>query len=187
MIATSFHCTDLNNGDTEPCDHSDGRRYAILGAHNLDDDTDIQNIPIIKVESPPGRYYQPDVQDSHDFAIAVLKEPAKLNNKGNKGIVYSKLYIHSSVLPICLPKANEWKVAGKTAYAAGWGMTGFEERNPSLQFVKLIVSKKKYLAHKMFGTNIYNSRGEYTDPCQGDSGKHHLKYIKFHCFKEVHS
>ena len=85
LIATSFHCTDKKKGDVEPCDHSDGRRYAILGAHYLAGPEGKHNqytIPIIDIESPPGRYYRKDVEESHDFALAVLKHAAKWSSKG---------------------------------------------------------------------------------------------------------
>ena len=39
-----------------------------------------------------------------------------------------------------------------------------------LKRVNLKVSKKKFKHTKMFGTNLEFKRGEWQDPCSGDSG-----------------
>ena len=89
----------------------------------------------------------------------MLKYPAKLSDK---------------VLPVCLPKPNQFKIAGRRGYAAGWGMVDKEEVNaeqsPVLHFVDLEVSKKEFKTYKMFGTVTAKVNGTWKDVCKGDSG-----------------
>ena len=125
FVATAFHCTSFD-GKT-PCDHSDGKRVAVIGAHSTKDDA--ERISIIKVLYPPNI-------SSHDFAICVLKHPAKWSHK---------------VQPICLPPPNK-DFYGLETVAAGWGMTRFGFTSPNLLKVDLIVDKK-YSPQK-FGTKL---------------------------------
>ena len=94
---------------------------------------------------------------SHDFAICILKHPAKWSRK---------------VQPICLPPPNEDFYGFKTV-AAGWGMNQFDifESTPTnLHKVSLTVDKK--FSPTTLGTKLEkNSGGLYKDACAGDSGK----------------
>ena len=90
----------------------------------------------------------------------VLKEPAKLSPK---------------VQPICLPPP-EAQYGGLDAVTAGWGRYAPEhvsrQHSPVLRKVTLKVSKKVYRHHYFFGTELNkNGKGEWMDPCRGDSGK----------------
>ena len=91
----------------------------------------------------------------------VLKEPAKLSPK---------------VQPICLPPPKA-QYGGLNAVAAGWGRFAPDHVNsqlasPVLRKVTLKVSKKVYRHHYLFGTELNkNGKGEWMDPCRGDSGK----------------
>ena len=85
LIATAFHCTDDNNGDPYvPCDHSDGKRVAVIGAHDISSTNEESQftIPIIDVQSPPDRKLRFKVPDSHDFAVAILKYPVTWSTHG---------------------------------------------------------------------------------------------------------
>ena len=143
-----------------PCDHSDGGRLAVLGRHTfkLSKLERYYTIPIIDVKYPPHQFLTND-NLSHDFAMLVLKEPAKWSQN-----------IH----PICLPQQDE-EFGGETATAAGWGRTApkeiSEDQSTKLKSVNLIVSDKKYKHTKMFGTELSTQKDEYKDACSGDSGQ----------------
>ena len=102
----------------------------------------------------------------HDFAIFILKRPAKFSSK---------------ISPICLPKHNE-DFAEKRAVAAGWGQATpsrvSKRQSQVLRKVWLTVDYKKYKHYKMFGTKTVKKNGIYQDPCVGDSGKIHVVEAK---------
>jgi len=172
IVVTSYHCAvgihpvwdyETNEEVYKPCDHSDGKRKAFLGRHEFlpSQVGTYQAIPIIDVRYPPNADEDVEENNSHDFAIYILKYPAQ----------FSKY-----VMPICLPKnAGEMqKYYGKKAIAAGWGQTRRQYGGPQstlLQKVELEVDKKRYKHYKMFGTKTErNNNGIYKDPCRGDSG-----------------
>ena len=165
-MLTAHHCTTGSdrNGKSEdtPCDHSDGKRVAVLGRHRFNLPAMWEGrytiIPIIKVLAPPdGKWKSWDV-DSHDFALLVLKHPAKITN---------------NVGPICLPEPNA-EFGGQKAIAAGWGRTNgpsiSTHQSPVLKKVNLTVSNKIYSHDKIFGTKVSKLDNLYQDPCSGDSG-----------------
>ena len=57
--------------------------------------------------------------------------------------------------------------AGKTAVAAGWGMTADKRvrrgQSHSLQYVELTVSESQYKQMKLFGTRVRKENGNITD------------------------
>jgi V8-like Glu-specific endopeptidase len=156
LILTAYHCTyhPVKDKGDKPCDHSDGKRLAVLGSHefNLDDSTTYTHIPIIDVKYPENQGLKKG-DKFHDFAMLVLKEPAKFSD---------------FIKPICLPQQDE-DYGGKTAIAAGWGLYAHAHA-PVLQRVNLTVSTKKYKHTKMFGTELHKNLGEFQDTCSGDSG-----------------
>jgi hypothetical protein len=161
-VLTAYHCTynkDKESGD-KPCDHSDGKRLAVLGQHEIkkEEINSYYTIPIIEVKYPPNQLLNQSDTESHDLAMLILKEPAVLSKK---------------VSLICLPNKNE-DFSGQGAIAAGWGRTDVpevsEEPSPLLKYVKLQVSRKKFKHKKMFGTELEKLQNRYQDPCSGDSG-----------------
>lgn len=163
LVLTAFHCTrDKNISFDKPCDHSDGKRVAVLGQPNIFDSSTSLEVPIIQVYYPPNAGLDSDMGniEDHDFAMVFLKTPVKFTK---------------NIQPICLPKQGQ-EFSGETVTTAGWGLFR-PDRNlsPILRKVNLTVSSKKYAHKKMFGTELRkNERGIYMDPCAGDSGKVHL-------------
>lgn len=84
LIATSFHCTDKKKGDRVPCDHSDGERYALIGAHDIKNKAEKYSykIPVMDVRSPPKRKLNKKNPETHDFAIAILQYPVTWTDQG---------------------------------------------------------------------------------------------------------
>ena len=164
-MLTAHHCTtgsDRYGKSDTPCDHSDEQRVAVLGTHMFNT-RDLwagryRTIPIIKVLAPPDGKWKSWDEDSHDFALLVLKHPAKITN---------------NVAPICLPEPNA-EFGGQKAIAAGWGRTNGPSisihQSPVLKKVNLTVSKKIYSHDKIFGTKVSKLDNLYQDPCSGDSG-----------------
>jgi len=161
VVLSAFHCTVTIGGPSnQPCDHSDGKRLAVLGRHvfnhNLIDT--YEKIPVIQVLAPPHAYLRNHDDRTHDFALLVLQYPAKF---------------HSKVRPICLPEPYA-EFGGQRAIAAGWGRFAKPSVNtgqsPFLRMVQLGVSPKRYRHTKMFGTVLSTKEDEYQDPCSGDSG-----------------
>ena len=66
----------------EPCDHSDGRRYAIIGAHELMRPRSKHlRISIIDVLTP--KIVKDRLSDYfHDFALCILELPVQWTDKG---------------------------------------------------------------------------------------------------------
>ena len=169
LVLSSYHCTWTNKtppyDGSAPCDHSNEERVAVLGAHKVNvwavpNNPSYYTIPIIDVRYPKHgkQVIKEEDINTHDFAILVLKYPAKLSDK---------------VQPICLPKQGltYW---GSKARAAGWGMhkKGSEKQSYFLRTVSLRVSKKSYDHYSFIGTELKkNEKGEYMDPCGGDSGE----------------
>ena len=85
-----------------------------------------------------------------------------------------QIIIPSPVAPICLPKPDQ-EFTGVTAVAAGWGRYAppdvSSRQSKVLRWVNLVVSAKRYTAHKMFGTILSMLGNKYVDVCSGDSGK----------------
>ena len=161
IVLTAHHCTTNHfEESTKSCDHSDERRIAILGT-NIIYEEDIPNyytIPVVEVRSPPNAWLTHDDFDSHDFAMAILKHPAKYDDY---------------VRPICLPHLNA-EHGGKFATAAGWGKTDrpsiSRHQSPRLKSVRLEVDSWKYMHTLMFGTLLSKKYNKYQDPYSGDSG-----------------
>jgi len=173
FVLTASHCvTDSDESDTKPCDHSDGQRIVILGQNQLTPEQlrrgNLYNISIIGVTAPPNAGLDPHDKhyEYHDFAMYILKKPARFSNK---------------VQPICLPIQGT-DYSGIPAVAAGWGRYMAEDKttkltsimtkkqSPKLRRVDLIVSRHKFKHYKMFGTLVEKKDGEWQDPCAGDSG-----------------
>ena len=75
---------------------------------------------------------------------------------------------------ICLPPFDG-NYGGMQAVAAGWGRFAPSHINhyqsPVLRKVALKVSNKTYKHRHYFGTELnQNAKGEWMDPCVGDSG-----------------
>ena len=93
IIVSSFHCTvNLKKDEMKSCDHSDRKRLAIIGAHNVDMTKVLVNkkyrntllaIPIIDVMSPSHSGFSHDDNKSHDFAIMILEKPVQWNKKAS--------------------------------------------------------------------------------------------------------
>jgi len=170
VILSAFHCTiPPPLTATEPCDHSDGKRLAILGRHEIHQNNirNYKTIPVINVLAPeypklnnPFAGYSSGLvfsgYSAHDFALLLLQHPARYTSK---------------VSPICLPDPGA-EFGGLKATAAGWGRTGTDSVNqsPVLKAVELTVSPKEYRHKKMFGTELSKKDNVYQDPCSGDSG-----------------
>jgi len=167
VVLSAYHCTVTMGGPSkQSCDHSDGKRLAVLGSHvfKYQHLNTYEKIPVIQVLAPPHAPLDPlihrGIQDyrSHDFALLVLQYPAKFHNK---------------VSPICLPEPYA-EFGGQRAIAAGWGRFAKPSVNvyqsPFLRMVELSVSPKRYRHTKMFGTVLTKKEDEYQDPCSGDSG-----------------
>merc|ERR1719431_2176680 len=160
VILSAFHCTikppftDI----TEPCDHSDGKRLAIFGRHEIHQNNirNYNTIPVINVLAPEYPKLEFPTYLAHDFALLILQRPARYTSK---------------VSPICLPEPGA-EFGGLQATAAGWGRTGTDSVNqsPVLKAVELTVSPKQYYHKKMFGTELSKKDNVYQDPCSGDSG-----------------
>ena len=160
IIASAYHCA-VRIGATEPCDHSDRKRIAVLGVHDYEltseEDPNVQIIPIIDVLYPPNPGLTVEDFMSHDFALFKLEKPAKITE---------------FVSTICLPGVGD-RFGGKKAWAAGFGLYSRNSMKPSpvLRKVELTVSSKVYQHTKFFGTELSrNSLGLFKDPCRGDSG-----------------
>ena len=161
-MVTAYHCTYYPGHDKIPCDHSDGKRLAILGHHTISHgsiDDSYYTIPIIDIIYPQGAPLSGSDNESHDFAVGILQYPATWSEK---------------VQPICLPSQDQ-EFAGRIAVAAGWGR--FEpahvtpQHSPTLQVVRLTVSRRIFDHYKMLGTELkMNDENDFMDPCAGDSG-----------------
>lgn len=161
LLISAYHCTyNKKDGTEKPCDHSDGKRLAVLGRHKIEGrkTKSYFGIPIIDVKYPPNQRISSRNFKSHDLAILVLKDP----------IVYS-----SKIRPICLPTKDE-EFYGRSVTTVGWGRTGApkvnKKQSPVLKWLQLKVSEKRYKHKKMFGTELNKVQQKYQDPCSGDSG-----------------
>ena len=161
MVLSAYHCTvTIGDPSNQACDHSDGKRLAVLGSHVFQYQHlhTYEKIPVIQVLAPPHAHLDPYDDRTHDFALLVLQYSAKFHNK---------------VSPICLPEPYA-EFGGQRAIAAGWGRFAKPSVNtgqsPFLRMVPLGVSPKRYRHTKMFGTVLSKREHEYQDPCSGDSG-----------------
>merc|ERR1712142_293859 len=164
IVLTAFHCT-VTIGDrwaTKPCDHSDGKRMAILGANTINmydvkyNPSKYNMIPVVEARNPPNAPFMSWTLKSHDFAMLVLKYPAKYDEY---------------VRPICLPYPGA-EYGNRVAIAAGWGRTGHNSghTSPKLKAVYLKVNPKQYEHRYIFGTFTVKKDNKWQDPCGGDSG-----------------
>ena len=178
IIASAFHCTVKSSvSKKKSCDHSDGKRVAIIGAHDVYTESSLK-ISITDIKAPPNVPFNQYKKESNDFALMILKDPVQWNEKG-KYILNICIMLPSnnfSVGPICLPAPNQ-EFDEKVVIAAGWGRfaphTQNESQSTRLQVVPLKVSPKRYTAVKMFGTYLSkNKEGVTQDVCSGDSGNH---------------
>jgi len=162
LVLSAYHCTyhPESEDTSKPCDHSDGRRLAVLGQHEFHHEkiASYYTIPIIDVKYPPNQLFRLGTYDSHDFAVLVLSTPAQFS---------------PTIQPICLPQQGQ-DFSGVTAVAAGWGRYASPDISKSqstfLRAVSLPVSSKKYKHFNFFGTKTVKIGGIYQDPCSGDSG-----------------
>ena len=161
VILSAYHCAvHPDSVTTLACDHSDGKRVAVLGRHKiiLKNLTNYDTVPIIKVLFPPRAWLYDSDYESHDFALFVLKHRVRYTSK---------------VSPICLPEPNA-EYGGLKAVAAGWGRTNPDyistKQSPVLRSVELTVSDMVYKHKKIFGTKVSKEDDQYKDPCSGDSG-----------------
>ena len=158
LIATAAHCTDAEPSEYVACDHSDKKRYAVLGAHEISFNvTNLYTIPVIDIELPPHAFFRETDPESHDFAIAILETPATLSD---------------FVLPICLPKINLEVEPGTVGYTAGWGLHDFKDQSTSkfLRFVDVEVIGLRENKHMIYTTVNKTVNGTWKDDCSGDSG-----------------
>jgi len=167
VVLSAFHCTvNARKSHTESCDHSDGKRLAVLGRHEILPHimSSYKTIPIIKVFTPPNAPFTLNDDKSHDFSLLLLKHPAEYSSK---------------VSPICLPEPHA-EFGGLKATAAGWGITDYvkKEQSPVLKSVDLTVDPVEYRHNKMFGTKLSMKENQYQDPCSGDSGGPLMYYNK---------
>ena len=159
VVLTAHHCTTPPRSGV-PCDHSDEKRLAILGRIDIErsDYHKYYTIPVVEVRVPPNGGLNPYNDDSHDFAMVILKHPAKYSDW---------------VRPICLPHPGV-EYGGMWAQAAGWGRTDVpsvtRSQSPTLKVVWLKVNPRKYRHKFMFGTYLMKKGGVFQDPCSGDSG-----------------
>jgi len=161
VVLSAYHCTvAIGSPSNQPCDHSDGKRLAVLGRHVFEYhliDT-YETIPVIQVSAPPHAPLVTHDDRTHDFALLLLQYPARY---------------HSRVSPICLPQPNA-EYGGLGAIALGWGRFAkpsvSKMQSPVLRMVQLTVSPKRYRHTKIFGTKLSMKEGLYQDPCSGDSG-----------------
>merc|ERR1712142_112402 len=162
-VLTAHHCT-VPIGATSTCDHSDGRRIAVLGTNIINiyelfnNPAKYYTIPVVDVRAPPNAKLRYGNFASHDFAMLILKYPAKYDE---------------FVRPICLPNLNA-NYGNRFAKAAGWGRTeapsGSQHQSPRLKAVQLKVNPKMFRHRLMFGTFLVKEQNVYQDPCSGDSG-----------------
>jgi len=169
VLLSAFHCTtNPRKSFTESCDHSDGKRLAVLGRHEILPHrmSSYKTIPVIKVFTPPNAPFTGNDDKSHDFSLLLLKHPAHYSSK---------------VSPICLPEPHA-EFGGLKATAAGWGRTDkpsvSRRQSPVLKSVDLTVDPMEYRHKKMFGTKLSMKENQYQDPCSGDSGGPLMYYNK---------
>jgi len=157
VVLSAFHCaTKLHGRSDRVCDHSDGKRLALVGRHNQY--WGGEAVPIIKAHHPPNAELWAHQLSSHDFLLYELARP----------VVFS-----DTVGTICLPEPGA-DFSGEKVIAAGWGRTDgpsiSTDQSPVLKAVELRVSRRKYQHKYLFGTEVIKKDGKYQDPCSGDSG-----------------
>ena len=89
LIASSYHCAIRKTSPDKHCDHSDRKRIAIIGAHEIDlrKATRHYTIPIIQVFYPDGAKFRANDPESHDFALMLLEKPVQFGPKGWSGVI----------------------------------------------------------------------------------------------------
>ena len=94
IIASAFHCTVKSSvSKKKSCDHSDGKRVAIIGAHDVYTESSLK-ISITDIKAPPNVPFNQYKKESNDFALMILKDPVQWNEKG-KYIL--NIYAHASI------------------------------------------------------------------------------------------
>merc|ERR1719489_644738 len=169
-VLTAYHCAILR-GEKKPCDHSDGKRIALMGQNEWAPNNGTSRgitMPITGIIFPKNAGFSKRDKDfkDHDFAIYVLEDPVKFRN---------------DILPICLPPQGA-SFGGVKAVAAGWGKFALNDNknpwtnmeSPLLKRINLRVSSTAYKHEKMMGTLVEgpaaSGKGEWQDPCAGDGG-----------------
>jgi len=162
IVLSAHHCTTSYGcySQCKPCDHSDGKRIAVVGSTEIYNER-LWKYPyyrVVDVRTPPNGWLVYGDYESHDFAMLILEKPVEFNDK---------------VRPICLPHPDA-EFGGKEAIAAGWGRTHIptlnKNQSPHLKYVPLKVNPRKFSHRFMFGTKVSKKDDVYQDPCSGDSG-----------------
>lgn len=154
-ILTAFHCL-VPQGSRKPCDHSDGKRKAILGTNDVRSRSRVV-VPLKRYAFPPNAGYRRWDRQSHDLAIYILDKP----------VIFS-----SNIQPICLPNPRT-RYEGKPAVVAGWGgfRKGSRRQSRKLQKVSQTVHGVVRGRNPFITTEREShSNGTPMDPCGGDSG-----------------
>jgi len=167
-VLTAYHCT-FPEGETEPCDHSDGKRIAVMGQNEFRH-TKARGIqmPITGYKYPKNAGFERSTASviDHDFAMYILKDP---------------IVLRDDILPICLPLQGQ-SYADSKAVAAGWGKFATKDgkspwtnqQSALLRRVNLVVSGADFRHTKMLGTVLEgpadSGKGEWQDVCAGDGG-----------------
>jgi len=161
-ILTAYHCL-MRSSDTKPCDHSDGKRKAVLGSNVVTYDGMFYagtagGISLKKFVYPPnaGLAWNSG-PEAHDIAIYILDRPVTFSSK---------------IQPICLP-APGTSYAGEPAIVAGWGdyRKGNHPNSERLRKVSQKVHGVVRGRRPFISTEIQTTwNGTPMDPCSGDSG-----------------
>merc|ERR1719295_1284593 len=159
-ILTAYHC--IRNGRfKKPCDHSDGKRKAVLGTNYVPTSAIIDGtaggVSLTSFVFPPRADLKLEDPKSHDIAIYILDKPVTFSSK---------------IQPICLPDPGT-SYKGEPAVVAGWGDFRRGE-NPNSEKLRK-VNQKVFGVVKEHSTLISTytqkkSDGTPMDPCSGDSG-----------------
>jgi len=160
-ILTAYHCLRRERSDTKPCDHSDGKRKAVLGTNVVTYDGILfgsaGGISLKKFAYPPHAGLRTFAPETHDIAIYIL----------DKSVTFSR-----EIQPICLP-APGTSYAGEPAIVAGWGdyRIGNHRNSERLRKVSQKVHGVVRGRRPLISTEIQTTwNGTPMDPCSGDSG-----------------
>merc|ERR1711915_126703 len=161
-ILTAYHCL-MSKYDKQPCDHSDGKRRAVLGRNRIElrisSIDEKKGIPLYKFDYPPQAGFDTENPnpETHDLAVYILSEPVEIS---------------PSIRPICLPDPS-FDYSNERAVVAGWGLyeAGSYVTSDDLLYVNQVVDDKPADFPTMLAAKILKTdSGEAMDPCGGDSG-----------------